>query len=942
MKKYFTSILFCSLLFLSYASLAQTNFNTLKYLYDISGKKCIAGQQNRSYWDAMKTISGQNAGLWGEDFSFYNWGGTGSMHEWRTLITNEAKARWREGAVVTFTFHGCPPTMGEPCDWSNVTGRLTDSEWNQLITDGSQINRNWKARLDLVATYLQELEDSGVEVLFRPFHEMNHPYVFWWANRPGPNGSSRLYQITRDYLVNTKGLSNLIWVWNVQDFGTLASDLNTYDPGSANWDMLTLDMYNSDGQNYSTAKYQAILNKAGNKPIGIGESEVLPTKEILQAQPRWTYFMGWAELTQKLNTNAQISDVYNAANVVTLNEMPGWNPVPNSLSKGKPVTASSTEAAANVASNAVDGSYTTRWSSLYTDAQWLSVDLGANYNVNRVKITWEAAYGRDYTIQYSSNGITWTTAKAITGNTSLVNDHTGLTGTARYVRMNGSARATAYGYSIYELEVYGTAANVNQAPTVSITSPANNATFTAPAALSVSSNAADSDGSITQVDFYNGTTLLGTDNTAPYSYTWSNVSAGSFSITARATDNGGAVATSSAVNVTVTTVVSVPTNLATGRPVTVSSTEAGVNVAANAVDGVYGTRWSSLYTDAQWLTVDLGVNFNVNRVKLTWEAAYGRDYTITGSIDGTTWVTLKTITGNTALTNDHVGLAGVYRYISMNGTARGTVYGYSIFELEVYGTPATNVNQAPSVSLTSPANNLSTNAPASIILIANASDSDGFITKIDFYNGTTLLNSDNTSPYSFTWNNVGAGTYSITARVTDNGGAVSTSNAATLRVISVSTDACSSIGQYVENGGYGPGSRVKNNNRQYECRPFPYSGWCNGAAWAYGPGNGAYWADAWIDRGSCAARTANSIADADGLSTTETVFISPNPAGEYITINSNVSTTVRVFNAQGVDVISETAMVSNGNLDLNALSSGIYYIQIDTGSALITKTIIKK
>lgn len=916
---------------------AQTNYNTLNYLYDISGKKCIAGQQNRSYWDAMKTVSGQNAGLWGEDFSFYNWGGTGSMHEWRTLITNEAKARWKEGAVVAFTFHGCPPTMGEPCDWSNVTGRLSDSEWNDLITDGSQINKNWKARLDVIASYLQDLENSGVEVLFRPFHEMNHPYVFWWANRPGPNGSSRLYQITRDYLVNTKGLSNLIFVWNVQDFGTLSSDLNNYDPGSANWDVLSLDMYNSDGQNYSTAKYQAILNKAGNKPIGIGECEVLPTKEILQAQPRWAYFMGWAELTQQKNTNAQLSDVYNATNVVTLNEMPGWNPVPNSLSKGKPVTVSSTEAGANVASNAVDGSYSTRWSSLYTDAQWLTVDLGANYNVNRVKITWEAAYGRDYTIQYSTDGTTWSTIKAITGNNTLVNDHTGLTGAARYVRMNGTARGTVYGYSIYELEVYGTTANVNQPPTVAITAPSNNATFTAPATLSISSNASDSDGSIAKVDFYNGTTLLGSDNTAPYTFSWANVAAGTYSLTVRATDDRGAVATSAAVNVTVTAIVTVPANLATGKQVTVSSTEAGLNMASNSVDGQYGTRWSSAYTNAEWLTVDLGSNFNVNRVKITWEAAYGRDYRIIGSADGMTWVTLKTITGNTTLSNDFTGLTGMYRFISINGSARGTVYGYSIYELEVYGSPITSVNQAPSVFLTSPVNS-TVNAPASIIISANASDSDGSIAKVDFYNGSALLYSDATSPYSYTWTNLVAGTYTITAKATDNSGAVTTSSAVSVNVANVVTNACTSLVQYVESGNYTAGSKVKNNNRQYECKPYPYSGWCNGAAWAYGPGSGAYWSDAWLDKGTCASRSSD---DRSAIESSELLILSPNPTSDYIMFNTNKSTKVRVLDAQGFEVIAYRAMEPNASLSLKDIPSGLYYIQIDTGSEFLTRVIVK-
>ncbi len=91
----------------------------------------------------------------------------------------------------------------------------------------------------------------------------------------------------------------------------------------------------------------------------------------------------------------------------------------------------------------------------------------------------------------------------------------------------------------------------NVAPTVSISSPTNNATFTAPASITISATATDSDGSIAKVEFYNGTTLLGSDNASPYSYTWSNVAAGSYSITAVATDNLGATTTSSAVTVVI-------------------------------------------------------------------------------------------------------------------------------------------------------------------------------------------------------------------------------------------------------------------------------------------------------------------------------------------------------------------------------------------------------
>jgi hypothetical protein len=92
---------------------------------------------------------------------------------------------------------------------------------------------------------------------------------------------------------------------------------------------------------------------------------------------------------------------------------------------------------------------------------------------------------------------------------------------------------------------------VNVPPTVSLTAPANHATFTAPASVTISANAADSDGTITKVEFYQGGTKLGEDATSPYGITWSGVAADSYTLTAKAYDNSGAVTISAAVSITV-------------------------------------------------------------------------------------------------------------------------------------------------------------------------------------------------------------------------------------------------------------------------------------------------------------------------------------------------------------------------------------------------------
>jgi hypothetical protein len=124
------------------------------------------------------------------------------------------------------------------------------------------------------------------------------------------------------------------------------------------------------------------------------------------------------------------------------------------LSQGKPVIASSIEGGHFAAAKAVDGDNSTRWSSSFTDPQWLQVDLGAPSAIRRVVLRWERAYAKAYTIEVSADAENWTTAYATTtgagGTQDLALDVPG-----RYVRLSTTARATGYGVSLWEFQVYG-------------------------------------------------------------------------------------------------------------------------------------------------------------------------------------------------------------------------------------------------------------------------------------------------------------------------------------------------------------------------------------------------------------------------------------------------------------------------------------------------------
>ncbi len=146
--------------------------------------------------------------------------------------------------------------------------------------------------------------------------------------------------------------------------------------------------------------------------------------------------------------------------------------------------------------------------------------------------------------------------------------------------------------------------------------------------------------------------------------------------------------------------VSPSVNVALNQPVTVSSTVSATLGGANAVDGNPTTRWSSDYTDNEWIEVDLGANYNISEVDLNWESACGKNYQIQTSTDNVNWTTQSNIVGNTTsgLLKYAYATPVVGRYVRMLGTLRATVWGYSLFEFSVYSAdPATTLSSLSSL-----------------------------------------------------------------------------------------------------------------------------------------------------------------------------------------------------------------------------------------------------
>ncbi|MFZ1548713.1 MAG: Ig-like domain-containing protein [Candidatus Nitrotoga sp.] len=292
--------------------------------------------------------------------------------------------------------------------------------------------------------------------------------------------------------------------------------------------------------------------------------------------------------------------------------------------------------------------------------------------------------------------------------------------------------------SLTMLVMLGVSLGSQATPTVSLTSPAAGTQFGAPATITLTADAiADTGQTVKNVKFYRGTTLIGTDTTAPYAVTWNNAGAGTYSLTAKATSNLNLVNTSAASSITVTTKPTVSITSPSNNAGFVSGSNITINANAAASSGQSITQ----------------VEFFANTVPATTPIHIGTD---TSSPYSVTWTAAPAGSYNlTAKATDNLGGSKTSGAKTINVTA--------------------STNIAPTVSITSPANNANYTAPATITITADATDSDGTVTKVDFYESTNLIGADTTAPYSLDWTNVAAGTYSVTSVATDDVGATTTS-----------------------------------------------------------------------------------------------------------------------------------------------------------------------
>jgi hypothetical protein len=447
--------------------------------------------------------------------------------------------------------------------WNNVTGTSGTSRTTTMQADWVLYYKNTaltKAQIDaLVAGYktqgLQRRNLAGQTFVSGGCTVPAQPGTIT-GNSSVPSGSSQTYSVAA-----VSGATSYSWTLPSGWTGSSNTSSITTTTGSAGG-TISVTANNSCGASASRTLAVTVTTCSvpaqpgtisGNTTVTSGSSQSYSITAVSGATSyTWTLPSGWSgsSTSTSINTTAgstggtisvKANNACGSGTARTLTVTVGSTA--SNLALNKAVTVSSVEAAGLEGNKAVDGNAATRWASVYTDPQWIYVDLGATYDINRVKITWEAAYATAYQVQVSANASAWTSIKTVTGNTALTNDWTGLSGSGRYLRINGTARGTAYGYSIWELEVYGTP--------VSCTLPAQPGTIAGNATVASGSSQTYSIGAVSGATSYTWTLPAGWSGSSASTSiaTTAGTASGTISVKANNACGSGAVRT---LNVTVT------------------------------------------------------------------------------------------------------------------------------------------------------------------------------------------------------------------------------------------------------------------------------------------------------------------------------------------------------------------------------------------------------
>lgn len=280
------------------------------YICSLSGVNCLSGQQESTWMGSpdyelnyIYEKTGKYPAIRGLDYMNDDFAG----------VNARAIQWWNEGGVVTIMWHTGADFSGE---WSHCMETTVDN-WKDTLTEGTEEYEAFVAGMDKAAKALLELQEAGVTVLWRPFHEFDGKW-FWWG-KGGAKTFVKLWQLMYTRYTEHWGLNNLIWVLPYSGNGRL---YDLWYPGDEYCDILGADSYGGGVQN---GLYQKLTELgAGGKPFCFHECGTNPTAEELQTTP-WTWFMTWhTDYITNQNDPEALAALYNHEYVITKDELPSF------------------------------------------------------------------------------------------------------------------------------------------------------------------------------------------------------------------------------------------------------------------------------------------------------------------------------------------------------------------------------------------------------------------------------------------------------------------------------------------------------------------------------------------------------------------------------------------------------------------------------------------
>lgn len=281
------------------------------YLCELPGVGVLSGQQE-STW--MGTPDYEINYVYDNTGKYPAIRGLDYMHDDFNGVNQRAIEWWNKGGIVTIMWHTGCDFYGEWADC--MADEITD--WDAVLTEGTEEYDAFVAGMDKAAKALLELQEAGVPVLWRPFHEFDGQW-FWWG-KGGSANFIKLWQLMYDRYTNHWDLNNLIWVLPYSGNG---SGYSRWYPGDEYCDIVGADSYNGGVQD---RLYNLVDKVCDTKPHCFHECGTNPTAEDFQ-KTHWIWFMTWhTDHITGQNDPAALNALYNSDYVITLDELPVLKP----------------------------------------------------------------------------------------------------------------------------------------------------------------------------------------------------------------------------------------------------------------------------------------------------------------------------------------------------------------------------------------------------------------------------------------------------------------------------------------------------------------------------------------------------------------------------------------------------------------------------------------